>query len=64
MSTLNFFMPGWTALPVLIPTEIPLEEPPISDSSDWSPEASDEGAEERYTNYCDRKYDVATQELA
>ena len=53
-------MPGWTALPVLIPTETPLEKPPVSDSSDWSPEASDEGAEERYTNYCDRKYDSAT----
>ena len=58
MSPLNIFLPGWTTLPTAIPDEPLIETPPVDESPTWSPNAANDASELRYTDYCDKKYDV------
>lgn len=61
MSSLNFFLPGWSSPPTPIPDEPLIETAPVSDSADWSVDAANEAAEPRYADYCDKKYDATTE---
>lgn len=57
MSSLNFFLPGWSSPPTPIPEERQLEAMPVSDSADWSFDAANDASRPRYGDYCDKKYD-------
>ena len=61
MSSLNFFLPGWSSPPTPIPEESQSETLPVSDSADWSVDAANEAADPRYTDYCDKKNDDTTE---